>query len=87
MMSRRLTISVTGRRRGGQRRDIFFAAIAFLVLAHRQENVSISSSPVSFSEFLEPMRQSAGTLLYRQGPEGLEVVLVHAAGAYNRKAP
>jgi predicted NUDIX family NTP pyrophosphohydrolase len=33
------------------------------------------------------MRQSAGTLLYRQGSEGLEVLLVHAAGAYNRKAP
>jgi predicted NUDIX family NTP pyrophosphohydrolase len=33
------------------------------------------------------MKQSAGTLLYRQGPAGLEVLLVHASGAYNRKAP
>ena len=33
------------------------------------------------------MRQSAGTLLYRRGPEGLEVLLVHPSGAYNRKAP
>jgi predicted NUDIX family NTP pyrophosphohydrolase len=33
------------------------------------------------------MRQSAGTLLYRQGPDGLEVLLVHPSGAYNRKAP
>jgi 8-oxo-dGTP diphosphatase len=33
------------------------------------------------------MRQSAGTLLYRQGPEGLEVLLVHPSGAYNRHAP
>ena len=33
------------------------------------------------------MKQSAGTLLYRQGPEGLEVLLVHPSGAYNRKAP
>lgn len=33
------------------------------------------------------MRQSAGTLLYRQGPEGLEVLLVHPSGNYNRKAP
>jgi predicted NUDIX family NTP pyrophosphohydrolase len=33
------------------------------------------------------MKQSAGTLLYRQGPDGLEVLLVHPSGAYNRKAP
>jgi predicted NUDIX family NTP pyrophosphohydrolase len=33
------------------------------------------------------MKQSAGTLLYRPGPEGLEVLLVHPGGAYNRKAP
>jgi predicted NUDIX family NTP pyrophosphohydrolase len=33
------------------------------------------------------MKQSAGTLLYRQGPGGLEVLLVHPSGAYNRKAP
>jgi predicted NUDIX family NTP pyrophosphohydrolase len=33
------------------------------------------------------MRQSAGTLLFREGKEGLEVLLVHPSGAYNRKAP
>jgi predicted NUDIX family NTP pyrophosphohydrolase len=33
------------------------------------------------------MKQSAGTLLYRHGPAGLEVLLVHASGAYNRRAP
>jgi predicted NUDIX family NTP pyrophosphohydrolase len=33
------------------------------------------------------MRQSAGTLLYREGPEGLEVLLVHPSGGYNRRAP
>jgi predicted NUDIX family NTP pyrophosphohydrolase len=33
------------------------------------------------------MKQSAGTLLYRQGPSGLEVLLVHPSGNYNRKAP
>jgi predicted NUDIX family NTP pyrophosphohydrolase len=33
------------------------------------------------------MKQSAGTLLYREGPEGLEVLLVHPSGAYNRHAP
>jgi predicted NUDIX family NTP pyrophosphohydrolase len=33
------------------------------------------------------MKQSAGTLLYREGPGGLEVLLVHASGAYNRRAP
>jgi predicted NUDIX family NTP pyrophosphohydrolase len=33
------------------------------------------------------MKQSAGTLLYRQGPEGLEVLLVHPSGNYNRKKP
>ena len=33
------------------------------------------------------MKQSAGTLLYRQGLDGLEVLLVHASGNYNRKKP
>jgi predicted NUDIX family NTP pyrophosphohydrolase len=33
------------------------------------------------------MKQSAGTLLFRDGPDGLQVLLVHASGAYNRKAP
>jgi predicted NUDIX family NTP pyrophosphohydrolase len=33
------------------------------------------------------MKQSAGTLLYRKGPDGLEVLLVHPSGAYNRHAP
>jgi predicted NUDIX family NTP pyrophosphohydrolase len=33
------------------------------------------------------MQQSAGTLLYRHGPEGLEVLLVHPSGNYNRRAP
>jgi predicted NUDIX family NTP pyrophosphohydrolase len=33
------------------------------------------------------MKQSAGTLLYRKGDEGLEVLLVHPSGNYNRRAP
>ena len=33
------------------------------------------------------MRQSAGTLLYRDGATGLEVLLVHPSGNYNRRAP
>jgi predicted NUDIX family NTP pyrophosphohydrolase len=33
------------------------------------------------------MKQSAGTLLYRRGAEGLEVLLIHASGPYNRNAP
>ena len=33
------------------------------------------------------MKQSAGTLLYREGPGGLEVLLVHPSGPYNRRAP
>jgi len=33
------------------------------------------------------MKKSAGTLLYREGPKGLHVLLVHPSGAYNRKAP
>lgn len=33
------------------------------------------------------MKQSAGTLLYRPGADGLEVLLVHPSGAYNRNAP
>jgi predicted NUDIX family NTP pyrophosphohydrolase len=34
-----------------------------------------------------PRKQSAGTLLYRQGPNGLEVLIVHPSGPYNRRAP
>ena len=33
------------------------------------------------------MKQSAGTLLYRHGPDGLEVLLVHPSGNYNRRSP
>jgi predicted NUDIX family NTP pyrophosphohydrolase len=33
------------------------------------------------------MKQSSGTLLYRQTDQGLEVLLVHPSGSYNRKAP
>src|SRR5207248_1961972 len=33
------------------------------------------------------VKQSSGTLLYREGPQGLEVLLVHPSGAYNRHAP
>src|SRR3954470_11149322 len=33
------------------------------------------------------MKQSAGTLLYRHGPDGLEVLIVHPSGSYNRPAP
>jgi predicted NUDIX family NTP pyrophosphohydrolase len=32
------------------------------------------------------MKQSAGTLLYRRSASGLEVLLVHASGNYNKKA-
>ena len=32
-------------------------------------------------------KQSAGTLLYRRGADGVEVLLVHPSGAYNRHAP
>lgn len=34
-----------------------------------------------------PRKQSAGTLLYRQDPDGLEVLIVHPSGPYNRRAP
>jgi len=33
------------------------------------------------------VKQSAGTLLYREGPGGLEVLIVHPSGGYNRNAP
>jgi predicted NUDIX family NTP pyrophosphohydrolase len=33
------------------------------------------------------MKQSSGTMPYRTGPDGLEVLLVHPSGSYNRKAP
>jgi predicted NUDIX family NTP pyrophosphohydrolase len=32
-------------------------------------------------------KQSAGTLLYRHGSAGLEVLIVHPSGPYNRQAP
>jgi predicted NUDIX family NTP pyrophosphohydrolase len=34
-----------------------------------------------------PSQQSAGTLLYRRTEAGLEVLLVHPSGGYNRHAP
>jgi predicted NUDIX family NTP pyrophosphohydrolase len=33
------------------------------------------------------VQQSAGTLLFREGPRGVEVLLVHPSGNYNRRAP
>jgi predicted NUDIX family NTP pyrophosphohydrolase len=33
------------------------------------------------------VRQSSGTLLYRRTPAGLEVLIVHPSGPYNRKTP
>jgi predicted NUDIX family NTP pyrophosphohydrolase len=33
------------------------------------------------------VRESAGTLLYRRQGGGLEVLLVHPSGGYNRRAP
>jgi predicted NUDIX family NTP pyrophosphohydrolase len=33
------------------------------------------------------MKTSAGTLLYRRTPSGLEVLLVHPSGNYNRNKP
>jgi predicted NUDIX family NTP pyrophosphohydrolase len=32
-------------------------------------------------------KESAGTVLYRKSPDGVEVLLVHPAGHYNRRAP
>jgi len=34
-----------------------------------------------------PHKQSAGTLLYRRTEAGVEVLLVHPSGGYNRRAP
>jgi predicted NUDIX family NTP pyrophosphohydrolase len=33
------------------------------------------------------MKQAAGTLLYRNRDDGLEVLIVHSSGPYNRNAP
>lgn len=33
------------------------------------------------------MKQSAGTLLYRNGRDGVEVLIVHPSGNYNRNKP
>jgi predicted NUDIX family NTP pyrophosphohydrolase len=51
---------------------------------------SVSAAPKSFAivdRLAAAMKQSSGTLLYRKGPAGIEVLLIHASGAYNRKAP
>jgi predicted NUDIX family NTP pyrophosphohydrolase len=40
---------------------------------------------VSHSEI--PMKQSAGTLLYRKSDAGIDVLIVHPSGAYNRHKP
>jgi predicted NUDIX family NTP pyrophosphohydrolase len=42
---------------------------------------------MGIAESSKTMKQSAGTLLYRSGPNGLEVLLVHPSGNYNRRAP
>ncbi len=36
---------------------------------------------------MAPLKQSAGTLLYRRGETDWEVLLVHPSGNYNRRAP
>lgn len=33
------------------------------------------------------MKEAAGTLLYRRGSSGIEVLLIHPSGAYNRGKP
>jgi predicted NUDIX family NTP pyrophosphohydrolase len=33
------------------------------------------------------VKESSGTLLYRPGPSGPEVLIVHPSGSYNRHAP
>jgi predicted NUDIX family NTP pyrophosphohydrolase len=33
------------------------------------------------------MKQAAGTLLFREGAQGIEVLLIHASGNYNRGKP
>lgn len=45
------------------------------------------SSIIDLPSSLQHMKESAGTLLYRDGADGLEVLLVHPSGNYNRKAP
>jgi predicted NUDIX family NTP pyrophosphohydrolase len=58
---------------------------AKVALAHAQARLS-PTPPATALEDL-PIKQSAGTLLYREGPHGLEVLLVHPSGSYNRHAP
>ena len=43
--------------------------------------------PAGSFGIISPMKQAAGTLLYREGPNGLEVLLVHPSGNYNRNKP
>lgn len=43
--------------------------------------------PLGVQSRAMPRRQSAGTLLYRLVGVGVEVLLVHPSGGYNRKAP
>lgn len=45
------------------------------------------ATPLSCEILGQVVKQAAGVLFYRQGPHGLEVLLVHPSGNYNRKAP
>jgi predicted NUDIX family NTP pyrophosphohydrolase len=45
------------------------------------------SAAESLPSILGTVKESAGTLLYRRGDDGLEVLLVHPSGPYNRRAP
>src|SRR5262249_39075006 len=56
-------------------------------IAHRPSPNLNSLTSAAKRTILAGMKESAGTLLYRQGPQGLEVLLVHPSGAYNRRAP
>lgn len=49
--------------------------------------VSADGEKLLTISYSKAMQQSAGTLLYRRAPEGIEVLLVHPSGPYNRRAP
>jgi predicted NUDIX family NTP pyrophosphohydrolase len=56
-------------------------------VAHAHAHARLSPTPPATWIEDPPIKQSAGTLLYREGPHGLQVLLVHPSGNYNRHAP
>lgn len=55
--------------------------------ARKAKPRELSAFPARHGKGATKVKQTAGTLLYRQMMDGLEVLLVHPSGNYNRQSP